>query len=199
VPPQVLGIPQIPPGCYPGRVSGFLFAFLAVLVAGIGARDQVLVAHITRVQGPRVLLLAAALVSALAATALAGWAALRLLADIASPSRGLFAGLALVLAGGEMLFWSAPRAPAEPTRSLFAAFLVLLAQQVTDAARFLVLALGIAAAAPVPAALGGAVASVATLAFGWSAPQLATGQALRRVRRAAGIVLIFVGAWQFIA
>ncbi len=180
-------------------MSGFFFAFLAVLVAGIAARDQALVAHIAAVQGQRVTLLAVALLSAFAATALAGAAALRLLIDIAPPARGIFAGLALVLAGGEMLFWPAARPPAEPTRSLFAALLVLFVQQLTDAARFLVLALGIATAAPVPAALGGAAASAAMLALGWAAPAIATGKRARQLRRAGGIVMFFMGLWQFIA
>lgn len=179
-------------------MSGFLFAFLAVLVAAFGARDQALVAHIVRAHGPRITLLAVALLSAFAATALAGAAALRLLADVAPPARGIFAGLALLLAGGEMLLWPAPRPPAEPTRSLFAALLVLFAQQLTDASRFLILALGIATAAPIPSALGGGAASAAMLAFGWAAPELATGKRARLVRRAGGIAMLLLGFWQFI-
>ena len=179
-------------------MSGFLYAFLAVLLAGVGARDQALVAQIVLAQRARGPLLAAALLAAFATTALAGTAASRLLADFAPPARGIFAGLALVLAGAEMLFWPAPRPPAEPTRSLFAAFVVLFAQQLTDAARFLVLALGIATAAPLPAALGGAAASAAMLTAGWAMPEIATEPRTRLVRRVGGIVLLFIGLWQFI-
>jgi len=113
-------------------VSGFLFAFLAVLVAAAGARDQVLVAALTRSQGPRPMLLAIAIAGALAATAFAGWAAYRLGADMIGPARKALGGIALILAGGEMVLISPGRKPAEPTRSLFAAFLVLTAWQVSE-------------------------------------------------------------------
>lgn len=176
-------------------MSGFLFAFIAVLVCGIGARDQVLVAALTRAQGPRPLLLVTALVAALATTAFAGWAAARLAADLAPPARSLFAAFALGIAGAEMLILRSPRAPAEPTGSLFAAFLVLAAMQITDAARFLVLAIGVATAAPLPAGLGGAAASVAALCAGWLAPDMVALRQVKVLRRAAGGLLLIVGLW----
>jgi len=179
-------------------VSGFLFAFLAVLVAAAGARDQVLIAALTRSQGPRPMLLAVAMAGALAATALAGWAAHRLGADMTGPARKALAGIALILAGGEMVLVAPGRKPAEPTRSLFAAFLVLTAWQISDAARLLVLALGVATASPVPAALGGALASCAMLAAGWLMPGPVGTPALRRIRRWAGVAVVLLGGATFI-
>ena len=131
-------------------MSGFLFAFLAVLAAGFGARDQILLALLTRAQGRRPMLLAVALAGAVLATAFAGWAAWRLSAEMTGPARDALASIALVIAGGEMALLRPKREPAEPTRSLFAAFLVLVAWQVSDAARLLVFALGVATAAPCP-------------------------------------------------
>jgi hypothetical protein len=58
-------------------------------------------------------------------------------------------------------------APAEPTRSLGAIALVLLAEQVADAARFFVLALAVATGAPPLAAAGGALGSGAVLTAAW--------------------------------
>jgi hypothetical protein len=173
-------------------VSGFLFALIACLLASLGARDQVLVARVTAAQGARPLLLVIALLAAAATAALAGWAAARLLGDLAPPLRSVAAGLVLVLAGGEMLLLGPGKPPAEPTRSLFAAFLVIFAHQLTDAARLLVLALGVGTAAPVAAGLGGALGSGAALVGGWLAPDVPAR--LGPARRIAGAVLAALGA-----
>jgi putative Ca2+/H+ antiporter (TMEM165/GDT1 family) len=174
-------------------VTGFLFAFLAVLVASLGARDTVLLAQLTRAQGPRAGVLASALVAAAATSAFAGWAALALLPQMLPPARVVFAALALVVAGAEMLVLSPSRGPEEPTRSLFAVLLVLAAQQVTDASRLLILALGVGTASPVEAALGGGAASVAMVAAAWLAPDLPTLPWLRLARRIAGGLLLVAG------
>ncbi|MBC2665910.1 hypothetical protein H7F51_10270 [Novosphingobium flavum] len=176
-------------------MSAFLFAFLAVLVCGIGARDQSLVAGVTRVQGQRPLLLLTALAAAAATTAFAGWAATRLVADMVPAARILFAAMALVLAGLEILVLRAPRQPEEPTGSLFAAFVVLAAQQITDGARFLILAIAVATAMPLTAALGGGMASMAMVSAGWLRPDLVAARPVRLVRRLAGTVLVLIGLW----
>lgn len=173
-------------------MSGFLFALIACVLASLGARDQALVASLRAVQGPRPALLLVTLAAAAATTALAAWAGARLLADLAPHQRGLAAALGLLAAGGEMLLLGTPRAPTEPTRSLFAALVVLLAHQVTDAARLLVLTLAVATAAPVPAGLGGFMGSAAALAAGWLAPALPPR--LRTARRLAGLGLAMLGA-----
>lgn len=174
-------------------MSGFLFAFIATLLATFGARDQVTVAHLTRVQGARPLLLVIALVSSGLSVAAAAWAAHWIMADLVPDARALFAVLALLIAGGEMLVLG-PRKPAlEPTRSLSAAFIVLFAQQLTDAARFLVLALAVGTAAPVTAAIGGALGSMVALVGGWAVPALALAPDLRLWRRVAGAGLVVIG------
>jgi len=180
-------------------VSGFLFAFLAVLVVGAAARDQVLVAMLARIQGPRPLLLATALLAAALTTAFAGWAAARLAAELGPPFRAALASVALVVAGGEMVLVGPARRPAEPTRSLFAALLVLAAFQVSDAARLLVLAFGVSTAAPIPAALGGVAASWVLLAAAWLAPGAVLSRALARARRWAGGGVLLLGFFKLIA
>ncbi|MFC3175317.1 hypothetical protein ACFOD9_13740 [Novosphingobium bradum] len=173
-------------------MSGFLFALIACLLASLGARDQVLLARLTVAQGPRPLLLAVALISAAATAAFAAWAGARVLADLAPPLRTIAAALALLLAGGEMLLLGPGKPPAEPTRSLFAAFLVLAAQQVTDSARLLVLAFAVGTAAPIPAGLGGALGSGAALVLAWLAPVLPAR--LGRARPLAGALIALIGA-----
>ncbi|MFC3592608.1 hypothetical protein ACFOON_03105 [Novosphingobium piscinae] len=113
--------------------------------------------------------------------------------ELAPAARALFAALALVLAGGEMVLLGPRPAPAEPTHSLGATVLVLLGQQITDAARFLVLALAVSTAAPLPAGLGGAVGSMAGLAVVWTAPGLVATTAARHARRLIGAGLLVLG------
>lgn len=173
-------------------MSGFLFALIACFLAALGARDQVLVARVTAGQGPRPLLLVVGLLTVAVSSALAGWAGWRLLGELAPPLRSVAAALVLVLAGGEMLLLGPGKPPAEPTRSLFAAFVVLLAHQLTDGARLLVFALAVGTGAPVAAGLGGAIGSGAALLGGWLAPEVP--ERLGRVRRIAGAVLALVGA-----
>lgn len=172
-------------------MNGFIFALIAAFLASLAARDQVLVARITAAQGPRPLLLATALLAAALTAALAGWAAMRLLPELAPPLRPVAAGLILVVAGGEMLLVGPGKAPAEPTNSLFAALVVLLAQQVTDAARLLILALAVATAAPLPAAGGGFAGTAAALVAAWLAPDLPAR--LGRLRKMSGAALALIG------
>lgn len=175
-------------------LSGLLYALLAVFFASLGARDQALVAQLGSAQGRRPALLIVALGVAAASGALAAWVGGRMLGGLgASAARELFVAMALLLAGGEMLLLAPRPAPAEPTHSLFASGLVLMGLQVTDAARFLVLALAVGTAAPVTAGIGGAVGGMAALAAGWIAPHLLASRPARLARRMIGAVLVLVG------
>jgi putative Ca2+/H+ antiporter (TMEM165/GDT1 family) len=174
-------------------VSGFLFALLASFVASCGARDQTILAQLSAAQGPRALVLAAALVATAATAALAAWFGAGLAVGMTPETRTMFAALALLLSGAEMLVLRTPRAPTEPTRSVFAAFIVIVAQQITDATRFLILALAVGTVSPVPAAMGGAVGAGAALGLGWGAPQLARDPRVRLGRRLAGGLLVLIG------
>ena len=138
-------------------------------------------------------LLVAALFAAFATTAFAAWAGGRLGQPMPSNARALFCGIALVFAGGEMLFLRIRKAPAEPTRSVFAALLVMAALQITDAARFLVLALAAWTAAPISVALGGAAAAGGALVTVWLWPELLDHRAVSAVRRVAGAGLLMLG------
>ena len=176
-------------------MSGALFAFLATLLAALGARDQLLVAQISARQGSRPSLLIIAVLSSALCSAAAAWLATVFVAELPTvQARMVFAGLAMVLAGGEALLLGAKRPPEEPTHSLFAALLVLGAQQITDAARFLILALAMVTAAPLSAGMGGGAGSILALGLAWIAPEIGTRPELRKLRRLAGLFLLAAGA-----
>ncbi len=183
------------PTTLPRRVSAFFLALVAVILAGAGARDQMTVAGLSRAQGSRPGVLVIVLLLALATAALAAWASLAIAPMLVAKARLFMAALALGFAGAESLLLVPGRKPEEPTQSLGALGIVLAAHQLTDAARFLIFAIALAANAPVPAAAGGAAGSMLLLAAAWAAPELFTWQRLRPMRRAIGAVLLGLALW----
>ena len=176
-------------------MSGFYLTLLAVLLSGIGARDQVTVAQMAQAQGQRPMALVIGVAVSMGSAAFAAWAASQVAPLLVPRARLVLAAMALALAGAESLLFAPGRKPAEPTASLFALGVVLLARQVTDAARFLVFAVAVATNAPLAAGLAGAVAGPVLLATGWSAPELVLRPAARWLRRALGLMLVLVGGY----
>jgi Ca2+/H+ antiporter, TMEM165/GDT1 family len=176
-------------------VNGLLYAFVACFLAGCGARDQVLVAALTHRLGPRLSLLLIACGSGAITSALAAYAARDLAGMMNHDARLVLASLALGVGGLESLLVTPGRQAREPTRSLFAALLVLAINQLFDAARFIVLAIALVTDAPFPAALGGAAGGAAGIAVGWfgAGGLLGAGRALRLARRGAGAMLLMAG------
>lgn len=173
-------------------MTGFILALLATILAGTGARDQMTVAQLGRAQGARPEVLVVALALGLATAALAGWASLAIAPLLNANARLFFAALALGFAGVESLLFSPGRKPEEPTRSLAAFAIVMAAHQLTDAARFLIFAIALAANAPLPAAAGGAIGSMLLLGAAWAAPEAFIWQRLRPVRRIIGAALVLL-------
>lgn len=173
-------------------MSGFLFAFLATLLAGAGTRDQLTVAALAQRNGAGAGLLVTAIAAACLAAGVAAWAATAITPLLPGDARRFLAALALGMAGAEMLLFSPARKPAEPTRSLGAAGIVLLAQQLTDAARFLIFAIAAATSAALVTGIGGAAGGAAVVTAAWLAPELVQGQALRTIRRVAGGALLLL-------
>ena len=159
---------------------------LVVLAAGLGARDQVLMARLAG----RGSVLAIGLVCALLTTAAAGWAGHTVAPLINGPARSMLVAMALGFAAVELIFVRPGRKPLEPTQSLGAFTVVILAQQLTDAARLTVFA--IAAASPVPwvAVGGGALGSAASVLAGWLGGSDWDAQPLGGVRRLLGLLLL---------
>ena len=109
----------------------FISAFAAALLLGMGARDQMLVAGLSLRLGKRISLLIVALTATALTSALAIWAG----ETLALPASPLFAGLALIFAGLEMIMRRPGALPAEPTRSLGAmglAFALVQTDQTPD-------------------------------------------------------------------
>ena len=85
----------------------------------------------------------------------------------------------------------APRpAPMEPTHSLGAFALVLFVMQLTDAARFLLFAIAVAADTPWAAGLGGALGAAGVALIGWLGGGALTALPLTTARRIGGAVLL---------
>ncbi|MFM5885843.1 MAG: hypothetical protein ACKOQ3_11080 [Novosphingobium sp.] len=177
-------------------MAALLFTLLAVLVTGLAARDQALLAAMVARQGPRPALLLVAAVSGIASVAAAVWLAQVVAAAMPAPARQLFVAIALGIAGFEMLVLTRRPAPAEPTHSLGAFALVLLAGQITDAARFVAMGMAVATRALLPVALGAGAAVLALALMAWLAADLVRHPGLARARRMLGGAVL-IGAVLF--
>ncbi len=149
-------------------MPSLFLALIASALAMLGTRQARLVAQLSaRLGGNAALLAVCWLTTAFATTAVA-WGGAALAPLMPPEGKTMFVAAALAAAGLELVWPMRKAAPREPTRSLGAIALVLLAGQVTDAARFLVLALGVATAHWQLAAAGGTLGSGAVLTVAWS-------------------------------
>lgn len=180
-------------------MSAFYFAFLAVLLAGVGARDQATVAALSARQGSRPGVLLTGVFISVATAAFAAWAASFVVPLLAPRARLVMAAIVLAFAGLESLWPFTARRMEEPTASLGALGIVVLAHQLTDAGRFLVFGLAVAMGAPVAVGIGGAAGGAASLALGWMLPAVFGGVRLQWVRRALGGVMLLAGLIVFFA
>lgn len=176
-------------------MTAALLAFLAAVLAGAGARDQMLVAGLAARRSLPVVLLIVAVATSAATAVFAAKAAELLVPQLSAGARVLFAGMAAVVAGIECLVIGPPRQPQEPTRSIAAHVIVLVAHQLTDGARFLIFAIAVATAVPTAAALGGAAGGAASVLIGAMAGEALLGGRMRWPRRAIGLVLLLIGLW----
>jgi len=179
-------------------MGAFYLTLVAVLLSGIASRDQVTIAALTRAQGQRFGVLATALVCAAATCGIAAYAAAQFLATLPNPARPILAGIALGLAGLESLILSPNANPREPTHSLGALGLVLLAHQATDAARFTLFGLAIGMGAPLAAGLGGGLAGLILVALAWSFSHVFTARPIRVLRRVVGALLLTIAIGMFL-
>lgn len=113
--------------------------FALVLLAAIGGPAQRQLAMLCNLLGGRRALFAAGMLPAFASASLHGWAGAIL--EVTIPDRWKFAGVALVLllVVVRLVFPVQLRPPAEPTYSLGAITLALLARQLGDAAGLIVM------------------------------------------------------------
>lgn len=171
-------------------MTAFYFAFLAVIFAGLGARDQATVAALSQRQGARPGVLLTGIAVSIATAAFAAWAGSVVVPLLVPKARLVMVAIALGMAAAESLWPFTLRRPEEPTASLGALAIVILAHQLTDAARFLVFALAVAAGASIAAGIGGAVGGAASLAAAWLLPEVFAARRIRLARRAVGALLL---------
>ena len=178
-------------------MPAFYLTLIAVLLAGFGARDQVTIAGLGLKQGQRPGVLIVAITSAALTGAFAGYAAHFMLDQLPPPARTIFAAIALGMAGLESLILAPRRDPREPTSSLGALALVLLAHQVTDAARFVIFGMAVGFASSWHAGAAGILGGVALVSFAWARPDLLGMPAARMIRRIVGGLLLLAAITMF--
>ncbi|MGN3975277.1 TMEM165/GDT1 family protein [Tsuneonella sp. SYSU-LHT278] len=169
--------------------AAFLLALATVFAVSLGGRDQLLVARLGERLGKGADLV---LVGALAATAsalLMAVAGLALALVLPGPAADMLVAIGLFLAGVELAWQRDLRLPGEPTRSLFATFIVLLARQVGDGARFCVFAFAAGGSAWLAGA-GGALGGTTAIALGIVLGDELARWPLRRLRLALAAVLL---------
>ncbi len=149
-------------------MDGFLLALLMVGALASGGRDQLMVAQWREVLGPSTALLGVAVLSACLAAAAMAVIGAEFAALLPARARQMLVAFALGAAAVELAWPVTTTPPREPTRSLFAVLIVLLARQIGDGARFGILALAAWTGAPVAAGLGGALGGAAAVFAGWS-------------------------------
>ena len=169
-------------------MASFLFAFVAALLIGTGARDQLIVARLAAGNGRGVL--AAGLAAATVSASFMAWAGATIATLIPPAGRQMLVAFALAAAALELAWPNRVKQPAEPTQSSVATFIVLLARQLGDGSRFAIFALAAATALPVLAGIGGAIGGGLAIALGWiMGERLERDVPLRAIRIALAAVM----------
>jgi hypothetical protein len=181
-------------------LPSFFLAFLACALAILGGRESVSVARLSASLGQGPGLLAVIWISALATSAIAAWLGAAVAPLLFYEAKLVFAAIALLLGGLELLLLRPRAAPVEPTRSTGAILLVMFASQLTDGARFLVLALALATGSALLSGLGGALASGIVLSLAWAiGGEWEQRLPVTRLRFVAAFMLAASGVWPLLA
>jgi putative Ca2+/H+ antiporter (TMEM165/GDT1 family) len=170
-------------------MAAFLLALVAVFAVSLGGRDQLLVARLSERLGKGGALLAVGSLASTASALLMAAAGLAIALMLPSSAADMLVAIALLFAAVELAWQRPAKLPEEPTRSLFATLLVLLARQVGDAARFCVFAFAASGSAWL-AGIGGALGGAAALALGIAAAGELERWPLRAVRLTLAAVLL---------
>ena len=146
----------------------FLLSLMLVFAIAFAGRDGVVMAGLAQRLGKSGALLATGAACAVISAGVMAWLGSTFAALLPYRAAQMLVAFALAFAALELALPVRISQPAEPTRSLGATALVLLARQLGDAARFVVFAFAALAHVPVLSALGGAIAGVLALAAAWS-------------------------------
>ncbi len=178
-----------------GRMmDSFLLTLLLVFAIALGGRDQLLVARLSDRLGSSVGLLILGLAVASISAAIMAFAGSTISALLPPRAADMLVAFALLAAAKELAWPVREKALNEPTRSLGAIGIVLLARQLSDGARFAIFALAAEASYPLTAAIGGAVGGGAAIALGWSLGGTVPAKIPLRYLRLAFAICLFVAA-----
>lgn len=177
-------------------MPAFFLAMLACFVAATGGRDQRLVAHLSEKLGASGGLLLAGWVACAVTASIAAIAGEGMAVLLPPAAKTMLIALALLLGAAELAWPFKLREPKEPTRSLFAATIVIASRQIGDAARFLIVAFAAATGSHWLAGIGGAVGGAAALTLGWAlGGDMIARLPLRAIRLAIAAVLLVAAVW----
>jgi len=172
-------------------MDSFLFCILLVFAIALGGRDQLLVSRLSDglEQSPQ--LLGVGTICAFLSAAVMAFAGATMAQILPPRAADMLVAFALAIAAFE-LFWPVRMKPMdEPTRSLGAIGIVLLARQMGDAARFIVFAFAAEATYPLVTFIGGGLGGAAAIGLGWMmGAGLEAKFPLRPIRFALGVCLI---------
>ncbi|MGB7372597.1 hypothetical protein [Pontixanthobacter sp.] len=177
-------------------MSVFLFALVAVILTSLGGRDQVLAAHLSAQQGARVGVLVTGSMIAIITAAVAALSGQYIAGVMPGAGKMMLVAFALLAASIELAWPVDVKQPSEPTHSLGALAIVMLARQIGDGSRFLIFALAVFGAAPGYAAAGGALGGILVIGAGWAmADDLQAIFPLKLMRRILAAIILLVGLY----
>ena len=170
-------------------MAAFLLALAAVFAVSLGGRDQLLAARLGARLDKTGGLLAAGTVASLVSSFAMATVGLAMALALPGAAADMLVAMALIVAAVELAWQRPARLPEEPTRSLFATFVVLLARQLSDAARFCVFAFAAGGSAWL-AGIGGALGGAAALALGFAVGNELVAWPLRPIRLVLAAILL---------
>jgi hypothetical protein len=176
-------------------VIAFYLTFVSVLLSGLAARDQVTVAVQSRALGRRESHLAIAGIVSVLSAAFAGYAAYLIVPLMAPAARVFLCAMAVAFAGVESLSIAPRGSDRETGRPTGLFLLTMLVHQLTDAARFIVFGIAVAAQAPITAAAGGALGGIVLVGMAWAYPAMVLNARVRLARRLLGLGFVLIGAY----
>lgn len=179
-------------------MDSFLLCLVLVFAIALGGRDQLIVARLSEtLERSWQLLVLGGLCAAISAAVMAFFG--MTMADIL-PQRAaeMLVAFALAIAALELALPVKLKTMNEPTRSLGAIGVVLLARQLGDGARFIIFAFAAEATYPATTIVGGAIGGFAAIALGWMmGTELETKLPLRAIRLVMAaclfIAALFIG------
>ncbi|MEM6475637.1 MAG: hypothetical protein AAF687_05665 [Pseudomonadota bacterium] len=175
-------------------MDSFLFCLVLVFAIALGGRDQLIVARLSEALGQRLSLLLLGGVCAAICAAVMAYAGATMAQILPTRAAEMLVAFALAIAAFELAWPVRMKRMDDPTRSLGAVGLVLLARQFGDAARFCVFALAALATYPVTAMIGGALGGFAAIALGWTLGAELESKVPLRAFRIAMAACLFVAA-----